>query len=300
MSDELTALNERFAIEGHVTIERGMSDLPVVRIENEHASGTVALLGAHVTSYQPRGAAPVLFMSEASEFEEGKPIRGGVPVCWPWFGPAEDADLPMHGLARTRSFELFGTEALKDGSTRVRLRLMDSAETRRLFDYAFHLEVVVTVGAELTIQLMGKHEGREPVAISEALHTYFHVGNAGEARVLGLEGCAYVDKMDQMQRKIQSGAITIDGETDRVYHHAGEAVIEDATLGRRIRIAKEGSASTVVWNPWVAKAKAMGDFGDEEFATMLCVETANALDDTVSLPPETEHRMVVRIGVEEL
>ncbi|MHC4994078.1 MAG: D-hexose-6-phosphate mutarotase, partial [Planctomycetota bacterium] len=240
-------------------------------------------------------------MSGASVFEEGKPIRGGVPVCWPWFGPNDqNPDLPMHGLARTRSFGLVETTALNDGATRVNLALTDNAETRALFPHAFELRIVVTVGQTLAIEMVTRHDAPAPLPISNALHTYFRVANAADTKILGLEGCAYVDKTDGMQRKIQNGPITIDAETDRVYHHAADAVIEDPGLGRRLRIAKTGSASTVVWNPWVEKARAMPDFGDDEFPAMLCVETANALDDTLTVPPRTDHRMCATISVEPL
>jgi len=299
MAREPDALNARFAIPGELEFVEGPGGLPVASIRNEWAGAGVCLLGGHVLSYEPAGGEPVLWMSAKSWFEEGKPIRGGIPVCWPWFGTgAPAAGLPSHGCVRTRMWEVRGTESLDD-ATRITLGISDDEETRAAWPHRFDLSIVVTVGQRLRVDLTARNTDSEAWSVTGALHSYFSVREVADVRVRGLEGCRYRTRVEEPPEGRQEGPITIAAEVDRVYMDTtAECVIEDPGLGRRIRIAKEGSRTTVVWNPWIDKSRRMPDFGDEEYHGMLCVETANAADDVVTLAPGAEHTTSAIIAAE--
>jgi glucose-6-phosphate 1-epimerase len=293
MSAELDELRSRFAIPGVVSIDPGAHGMPRVTVTAPAAEAHVYLHGAHVTHYRPRGGTPVLFLSNESHFAPDKPIRGGVPVIFPWFGPhPADPTKPAHGWARTRPWTLRNvTEGADRGGVGLTLSLGQID--------GFALTCRVRVGPELRLELEVQNVGHAPLKFGEALHTYLAVSDVRQARVEGLDGRAYLDKVDGMKRKTQSGPVTITGETDRVYLDTPEEVtVHDPGAGRRLTVSKEGSASTVVWNPWVEKAKKLPDFGDDEWPRMLCVETANVAENAVTIAPGRRHvmRALVRVG----
>lgn len=289
--------HERHALAGHLHFRDDPSGLVFAEIDNAHATATVCLQGAHLVTWRPKDqAVPVIWVSDAARFAPGKSIRGGVPVCWPWFGPHASASaFPAHGYARTVPWQVTGTETLDDGSTRIALVLLQNEQTRNQFPHACRLELILTVGASLGVELVTTNLDSEPLTIGEALHTYFRIGDIGQARVLGLEGCEYVDKVDGGARKRQDGPVTFNGETDRVYVDTqARCVIEDPLIKRRILIDKTGSRSTVVWTPWQEKAEKMGDLGPNEgWRRMVCVESGNALDNVVSIAPGETHALTV-------
>ena len=296
-------LNNRFAIADQLRFNSAGDGLLVAEITNAHSSATLCLQGGHVMSWQPKGAsAPVVWLSKLAKLAPGKSIRGGAPVCWPWFGAhASEAAYPGHGYARTVPWEVSATRTLADGSTEIVLTLVDSDTTRTLWPHASQAEIRVSVGKTLKIALTTRNLGDEDFVIGEALHTYLQIGDISEARVLGLEGCEYLDKVGGSARKRQEGAITFSGETDRVYVNTeAECVIEDSRLQRRIRIAKTGSRSTVVWTPWTEKADKMGDFGPDGWREMVCVESANALENTVTVKAHSSHTLAVDYSAEAM
>ena len=299
---DFSTLNARFGLSGQLVFREGSGGLAVVEVANNHGSATIALQGAQVMTWAPRGQAPVIWLSRAAKFAPGKSIRGGVPVCWPWFGPhATDASLPAHGFARTVPWEVIGTQAMTDGGTRIDFRLIKSDATRALWPHSSQLECHVTVGAALEIDLVTRNTDRIAVTIGDALHTYFEVGDIRQVTIQGLEGCPYLDKMDGGQRKQQTGPVTIGAETDRIYlNSTADCLIDDPGLKRRVRIRKRGSRSTVVWNPWIEKSTKMGDFGENGYLNMVCVESANAADDVVTIAPGGEHHLWVRYEIEPL
>ncbi len=259
----------------------------------------IYLHGAHVTHFQ-LGEKPVLFMSRESLFEADKPIRGGVPVIFPWFGPREGhPKAPAHGFARTMPWEVESIEASAGDSVTATLSLKASEQTRAQWPGEFILRYRVTLRTQLEMALEVENTGSESFVFEEALHTYFAVGDAREVRISGLAGCEYIDKVDGFQRKIQdSSPIQFTGETDRVYLHTQATCgIDDPISKRTIKVSKSGSNTTVVWNPWIAKATAMADFGDEEWPMMACVETANAGEDRISLPPGGKALMTAVVAV---
>jgi glucose-6-phosphate 1-epimerase len=288
-----------------VRLERGSGGLERLAVETSSGAAHVYLHGAHVTHFQPAGARPVLWVSRQSHFEggrPGKPIRGGVPICFPWFGPKTGApaspSAPAHGVARLLAWTLAGAELDSRGRVQITLRLDSDDFTRSLYPHDFAATFRVTVGAELSMELTVRNTGAAPMTCEEALHSYFAVSDARRIGVLGLEGAAYLDKVEAFARKRgEAGPIAIAGETDRVYPRAlGTVTIEDPGWQRRIAVHKSGSATTVVWNPWVAKARAMADFGDEEWPDMVCVESANVGDDALTLAPGGSHVLTATIA----
>ena len=297
---DLGALNARFGIADTLVFEPGPGGLPVARVDNAAAGAVIALQGAQLIGWSPRGEQPVIWLSEAARFVPGKSVRGGVPVCWPWFGAhGREADFPAHGYARTVPWQVLASEALAAGQTRLVLRLLESDVTRAWWPHDTPLEYRITVGQELELELITRNAGGAAVTIGEALHTYFQVGDVSQVQVLGLEDGEYLDKVDGLRRKTQSGPIGIAAEVDRVYvNSTGPCVISDPVLARRILIDKGGSKSTVVWNPWIEKAGRMGDLGEQGYRHMLCVESGNAADNVLTIMPGAEHRLWVRYRVE--
>jgi glucose-6-phosphate 1-epimerase len=281
-----------------VEIEHGFT---YIEINNARAHATISTYSGQVLSYRPKGQqADLLFVSDKAYYEDGKAIKGGIPVCWPWFGAdPDDQGRPAHGFVRNRQWGVSASESLADGSTRVVLCLTDSDATRNIWPHPFKLSIEITVGDSLKIALVTHNTSGKNVTISQALHTYFHVGDISKVRVLGLDGTEYLDKVDGSARKTQSGAVTIDGEVDRIYEGvSGELVIDDASLARKIRITSRGCSTAVVWNPWIEIAASMGDLDDDDYRKMLCVETANAGPETIEIVAGGEYRLEAEYTIE--
>lgn len=297
MTTNLETLNASFALPDALHFVELAPGLPVAEIHTPLASARVALHGGHVLNWQPAGQKPVLWVSKAAIFEAGKPVRGGVPVCWPWFGAVPGK--PMHGFVRTLMWQVRGAEMDASGQVVLRLGTRDDAATRALWDHAFDLELVVTVGTTLTMALVTRNTGDVPMTINQALHTYFCTGDITQTIVQGLNGDSYLDKVQNFAVCQQSGDVRFTGETDRIYTETtADSLIKDVVGGRNIRITKQGSATTVVWNPWVEKEKGMVDMAEGEYRQMLCVETCNAGPDAVTVAAGETRSLVARISVE--
>ncbi|MEW6314208.1 MAG: D-hexose-6-phosphate mutarotase [Pseudomonadota bacterium] len=299
---QLAELNRRFAIPGMLEFKALPNGYIAASIANKHAGACIALQGAHILSFQPRGQEPVIWLSPLAKFEAGKSVRGGVPVCWPWFGPhASNPAFPGHGFARTVPWRVASSEMLEDGATRIAFEIEQNDATRAQWPHASSARLTATVGKTLHIELTTRNNSYDAFTIGEALHTYFHISDIGKVEVTGLNGCDYLDKVGAGGRKTQQGALTFSGETDRIYLNTpGNCAIVDSGLKRRIRIASENSRSTVVWTPWTEKADKMGDFGPDGWGGMVCVETANAADNVVRVGPQSEHCMSVTYSVEKM
>ena len=282
-------------------LEKGPGSLERLVLSASDGEAVVYLQGAHLAHFQPKGEKPVLWMSAESRYEAGKPLRGGVPICFPWFGPKAGApDAPLHGFARILPWTVASVAPEKDGSLRATLELTADAAARGGFPHELALSLTVRVGRALRLDLAVHNTDAAPRAFEAALHSYLAVSDVRQVRIRGLEGAAYVDKTAGMALKPgASEPIVIAAETDRVYLGAtGTVTIEDPGWRRHVVIGKSASSTTVVWNPWVAKAKAMADFGDEEWPGMVCVETANAMDDAVTLAPGATHVMTATLEVQ--
>ena len=275
---------KRFEIAGHVTLLEGNGELPKVEVVTAASTAEIYLHGAHVTDFQKKGEAPLLFTSQFSRFAAGQPIRGGVPVIFPWFGSREGE--PTHGFARISDWELHEAITVPDGGVSLRFRLPDTGEEATW--PPFHANYVVTVTDKLALELIITNASADQnFSFETCLHTYLHVGDIEAAAITGLKGASYLDKTDGFAQKTETNdAIKISSETDRVYlDTTGPVEILDPKFGRRLRVEKSGSASTVVWNPWVAKAQQMPDFGNEEYRQMLCVESGNVARNKILLAP---------------
>ena len=294
----IAELDRRFGIPGVASVVEGNGGLAKVVVTSPAAAGEMYLHGAHVTSWRPGSAQEVLFLSSKSLWQDGKAIRGGIPICFPWFGgKADDPKAPAHGFVRSKAWQLESIAKAGDGIT-VSMFTESTAVTKQWWRADFHLVYRVTYGSELTLELVLRNTGSTPLRFEEALHTYFRVGQIQKVRVKGLDGIDYVDKTDSNRKKTQQSAIEIVSETDRVYLNTpGPIELVDESLNRRLEIAKENSANTVVWNPWIAKAHAMADFGDAEWPQMICIEACNVAESAVEVAPGKQHHMkaIVRL-----
>lgn len=296
MNQNLDTLNQQFALGNSLHFCDGTAGLAVAEIACRHSMARVALQGAQVLAWQPVGHGPVIWVSKAAVFEPGKGVRGGVPVCWPWFG-ARDG-LPAHGFVRTRTWQVRHSAVEADGQVVLVLGIQDDASTRTLWDFAFDLELVVTVGQQLSMALTTRNTGHQAFSLTEALHTYFAVTDIDQTRVQGLAECHYLDKVNNFARTRQTGAVVFKGETDRIYTDTqADCLIQDQAGQRVIRVGKTGSASTVVWNPWSEREKAFADMASGEYQQMLCVETGNAGPDQIILEASASHTLNAIISI---
>jgi len=284
---------------GRVTFIDGQNELPMLEISTAWSTAESYLHGAHVTQFKKKDETPLLFLSQCSRFTEGKPIRGGIPVIFPWFGPREG--LAQHGFARVKSWDLKEFAPAPDGSVSVRFRLPDCPEAAAF--PPFTADYIVTVNQALTLELVITNQSKDAeFTFENCLHSYFDVADITAISINGLKGVNYLDKVASFLEKTEtSDALRIASEVDRTYQNTtGTVEICDPRLGRKIIIEKQGSASTVVWNPWIAKSRQMSDFGDEEYERMVCVESGNVSSNSISLPPGGSSTLTVKLSSETM
>lgn len=294
-------LNKDHAIPGQLKIIEGKGGLPMIQISSAKASALISVYAGQVLSYQPANEpADLLFLSEKAYYQTGKAIKGGTPICWPWFGPdPEGLGRPGHGFVRNRMWKIVSTDVTTDGDVKVILGLEDSDETKGIWPYSFVLTQEITVGKSLNLEMITKNTGAEAFVITQAFHTYFNIGDIGQTKVLGLEGCQYIDKVDNSMQKQQTGAVMINSEVDRIYLDVKNLqVIEDAALKRRIHITSKGNATAVVWNPWEKIAAEMADLQDSDYQRLICVETTNAAGDVIEVKPNSNCQLVANYCIE--
>lgn len=261
-----------------VTAIDGEGGLRAYRIETQLATATIYEQGAHLTSWIPADKSEVLWVSSHSKFEEGTAIRGGVPICAPWFGGRDDKGY-AHGFARVRPWSLDSASEERGVVTLVFSLTNDDIDETYPADLTFNYQV--RIGADLQLSLAVN--STQETDVEAALHTYFAVPDIEKVTITGLESAPYFDKVTGSAAPATNEAITFTGETDRVYEHGSKVQIH---ADRDIQIRQTGAANTVVWNPWVDKAAAMADFGDDEWREMVCVETANVGTFAYDLPGE--------------
>lgn len=295
-------LNNQHGIAGQVTFETGEGGLPFIRVRNDKATALISIYGGQVLAFQPKHADnDLLFLSKLAYYQSGKAIKGGVPICWPWFGPdPEGLNRPAHGFMRNRLWEVVETASTAEGDIRVVLGLSDTPETQAIWPRAFVLRLEITIGESLNLALVTRNSGSQAFAITQAFHTYFSVDDISRVKVSGLENTQYIDKANDNQQVNQSGAVTIHSETDRIYLNIGnELVIHDEAMKRRIRIISKGNRTAVVWNPWAKISAEMADLQDDDYLRFICVETTNAATDFINIQPGSEFRLVANYRVEQ-
>ena len=298
----LNELNDNFGVPGLLSFE-AFGELMIARVTSPACTATLFLQGAHLVHWQPDGAGPVLFLSERSAFAPGKPIRGGVPVVFPWFAArtGERTDGPSHGFARTAVWEV-AFAAVSGEDVHLTLTLAPDETSRALGYDGFRVAYEVTLGRTLTLRLSVANQGAAPLRFEEALHSYLAVGDAERVRITGLGGVEYLDKTDGFKRKRQEeDVLTLRRETDRPYlNTAGAVFVDDPELARRVIVEKRNSQTTVVWNPWAELAAKLPDMTDDGWRKFVCIETANVAENAVTLQPSEAHTMEAHISVAAL
>jgi len=289
---DASELDRRFGIPDVARVREGDGGLARVDITSPVADGKMYLHGAHLTSWRPAGSEEVLFLSTKSRWEEGQAIRGGIPICFPWFrGKADDPQAPAHGFVRTRSWQLYSIAENNTGVA-VTMFIESDEQTRRWWPGEFRLVYRVTFGSELKLELICINTGKTPLHFEEALHTYNRVSNVGTVRLQGLDGTRFLDNTAANKEKTQIGDATIGSQTDNAYINTTNAVdLLDPMMCRRIRLEKAHSSTTVVWNPWQEAASKLRDLGEGEWKQFLCVEASNIIGAAVTLAPGQEHTM---------
>jgi glucose-6-phosphate 1-epimerase len=297
---DLAQLNEHFAIPGVLSFHATASGLTYASITSAHATATVYLQGAHLAAWQPSAQRPVIFLSRKSDFFPGKPIRGGVPIAFPWFANRHDGNPgPSHGFARLQDWTL-AFAAMAGDDLHLTFTLAPTELSRSLGFDNFRLAYQLIIGRTLTMQLTVANDAPIPLVFEEALHTYYAITDIHEITVSGLEGVTYLDKVDEFKSKVQQGPITITQQTDRVYlNTTGTCIVHDTPGKRRIHVGKTGSNTTVVWNPWETGAQKIPDLDPSEWHEFVAVETVNAAANTITLAPKATHVMQAHVTVED-
>lgn len=292
-SQSIDRLQAEFGLDGRIRFELGQGGLKCMKVLTPTAQAEIYLLGAHLTAYAT-GGRQWIFMSRQSEYAVGKPIRGGVPVCFPWFGlKADDPNAPIHGVARLHEFEVESV-SLRDEDVEVVLRLRPETPFVKEWPVGVTLRHRIFVSKRLTMTLEVENASGKPFGFSAGLHTYFAIDDIHQAEVTGLDKVEYLDKTLGMTRHTQNGVVRFTGETDRVYLESGPmTTIRDGK--NIIEIEKEGSNATVVWNPWDQRSRALPDLGDDEWQRMLCVETVNWGAPAIEIADGQTHRMSAHI-----
>lgn len=282
-----------------VRLVSDVNELDKLVVDNAFARCEIYLQGAHVAQFIPKGQHDLLWISDDANFIDGKAIRGGIPICWPWFGPSSSGEgYPAHGFVRNRLWQLSSVENDERQYTQIRLTLKSCDQTRALWPFEFVLECLITIGADLTIELTTHNLDNKPMNISEAIHTYFAVSDINQVAVRHLDNCAYIDKLADNAQSLQVGQVNIEKATDRIYIHSDdEQVIIDNKAKRNIKVAKHGAHDTVVWNPWIDIAKGMADFSDLGYQNMLCVEAVNSQINPIVIKPQQSHTIMQTISL---
>ena len=277
--------------------------LKFITIDNRLASAKIALQGAHIMQWKPHDIKnEVLWLSSNTRYMHGRSIRGGVPICWPWFGahPTDGSFCP-HGFARVILWRINEVIDLENGATKVTFVMLPTPEVNRQLSYQFNLEFSITIGSSIHLDLKTTNLSEQPFLIGEGYHTYFQISDIENIEVTGLENKIYSDKARGYKKFTQEDQIKFDAEFDRVYLNTKDTcVIHDKGFDRKIIVQKENSESTVIWTPWDKKVKTMVDMGTEdEWKKMICVESVNALENSVMVYPNESHNLIAEYLVQE-
>ncbi|ESS66807.1 aldose 1-epimerase [Methyloglobulus morosus KoM1] len=281
---DIDQLNISYGIQDRVSFETGNGGFPFIHIQNQSASALISLYGGQILSFKPADEKDdMLFLSKKAIYNDGEAIRGGIPVCWPWFGPdPKGLQRPNHGFVRNNLWTVTATTTT-DTETKISLRFTENHKKEKTWKQPFTLTLEFSIASTLSIKLITENTGEQPFSITQAFHTYFNVGDINRVQVLGLEGCAYFDKLDQGKKKMQTGIVMIGEEVDRIYEDIrNHLTLNDPTNNRRIEIVSENCRTGVVWNPW---QKAIIDLDAQDYQRFVCVETGNIAFDLVQVPP---------------
>lgn len=284
----------------YVVFEESQDGIVLVKIDHPLATATISLQGGQVLQWQPKSQVePVLWSAEPMHWEKGRAIRAGIPICWPWFGAHPvDTSAPAHGYARICPWEVTSISASHLGAVEICMAMSAAFLTTALQTVQASLTSRISIGETLSFSLTTNNASNQPLVITEAFHAYFKVSDIRDIEILGLSGCEYIDLTDRNLRKTQIGTVRISNETGRVFINTmNDCSIHDSGYDRTIRIEKTGSQSTVVWNPWQDTASKMKDLGPEQWKKMVCIETANALDNAHIIESGAQHTLSVKYSI---
>lgn len=263
---------------------------PIFEIDHPTCSARVALHGAQVISWQPVDEEEVLYLSPDAVFKEGKAIRGGLPICWPWFNAhPTNPEMPSHGIARIRFWSFVSASESDEGVT-LQFEMAEGI---------WNAALTLKIGEALEVILETRNPNEIPIVVSGAIHPYFVVSDIEQVRIVNLDGANYLDTVGEATQRKQKGALSFKGEVDSIYDSSSDVLLVDDLSGRTLLIEKSGSPSTVVWNPWVEKSAALKDLPDDGYQKFCCIEAAIANDKAVIVMPGTSSILGMRISVEE-
>lgn len=277
---------------GSVTTKKHANGLDYVEVNTALCQARIFLQGAQIDYFQPVGKAPLLWVSSADDYQPGNGIRGGVPVCWPWFGMSSEANFPQHGFARTRIWALESVE-MRNQLVDLRFSLKISEQDKIYWPHNTEVSVLFTLGDTLSISLMNTNLGDETVTLTQALHTYFPIEDIHQLKASGFSGSKYIEFAEGPYPQT-TDEVRFDRETDRVYTELGPVQLLHTQQGT-IEVSRENSQSAILWNPWIEKSQRLSRFNPEDYLTMVCLEAANVLEDKVVLAPGESHSLVTHI-----
>ena len=299
---DIDELNDKFCIEEEVAFSEIEEGMPCINISNKYAEADICLYGAQITSYKPYRTMDILWMSPDSFFEKGKAIRGGIPICFPWFGPHKsDSSKPQHGFARLMFWDVVEVSSQPTGGTIVRLQLCSSSETKTYWDFDFCAELQFVIGKKLEVSFKVTNTSSETFEYTSALHSYFNISSIEEIAIVGLKDTRYQNQLDSGDYIQKEENLEIHKPTTHHYYNTeSPCVIIDPYFGRRIQIEKSNSRCTTVWNPWEETCKEIVDMPDDAYQTFVCVETVNSINDEIRVAPGEAYETIAVIGLEDV
>ena len=298
-SPDIAALNSRFGRENRLQFRAGKAGMTKLEMRFNEAKLELYLQGAHITRYQPDAGVDVLWMSDSAVYQPGKALRGGIPLCWPWFGAdIKNPDRPQHGYARTSDFSVVSTLA-NERATSIVLTLNPAQAPYPDWRNRVGLEFEIRLSHALWMEMRSHNLSDSALTLSNALHSYFSISSRSQVAIPAVTRLTYLDKLQNYLPQQQSSAITINSEVDRVYQTPPETIdLLDPGKGIQTSINSWGNNNMVIWNPGEQKAQAMTDFDDDGFEQMICIEPANALKQSITLHAGECHRLGQRIKID--
>jgi len=299
-SINIQRLNGEFGVSGQLSFFEAQGGLPFLQVSNQNASALISLYAGQVLSFQPVNATEdMLFVSSNAYFHEEKAIKGGIPICWPWFGDVlANPSLPAHGFVRNNFWRVTHVDSLENNDTGIQLEFVNTPKTSTYWPDSFRLFLKIVIGHTLTVELATINSGHQVFAISEALHTYFKVADVQQITVGGLENTDFLDKTEGFSQKHQRGAVKVSTEMDRIYlNTSASIVIHDPILNRQIKISSSGNRHVVLWNPWFQGSTTLADLHPDDYHSFICVEMANALPHSVEIAPGQSHSLTANFSI---
>ena len=275
-----------------ITIKKHPNGLDFIDIDTDLCTAQIFLQGAQIVQYQPKGQKPLLWVSSADDFKPGNGIRGGIPICWPWFGMSNTDGFPQHGFARTQVWTVESTKII-DECVEIVMALTITPEVTHYWPHNTTVKALFSIGKSLSVSIVNTNNGDSTVELTQALHTYFPIDDIHQLSAGGFAGSKYIE-FGEGPFNQDEDIIQFDRETDRVY--------TDLSLAQQLRtpsgvieISRENSQSAVLWNPWIDKSQRLSRFNDDDYLTMVCLEAANVLEDKVQLQPGQSHKLTTTI-----